>query len=273
MYNHIRERRLEAKEIIAMSWGLFTENFQAFALTYMAICLPVSLLSMYIPPNIAKDEQTFMLLSIGMFLLELCVAVPLALMAVAKLCDTIIHSAASGKVLSSDDVMGEFKHSIEFAFGKVGSYLQTYILQLCIIIPLCFLFIIPGVIWMAYYFFAVFAVALRDKSGKSALDYSKDLVDGQWGAVLWMTARLGFNFSWRAVLVGLLYAVLVYLPLGFIAPEDSTELITSIMDDVIMYALLPFLYVMHTIYFLNLDYLRSGSTERQDSETQDLVDA
>ena len=121
--------------------------------------------------------------------------------------------------------------------------------------------------------FAVFAVALRDKSGKSALDYSKDLVDGQWGTVLWTTARLGFSFSWRAILVGLLYAVLVYLPLGFIAPEDSTELITSIMDDVIMYALLPFLYVMHTIYFLNLDYLRNGSTERQDSETQDLVNA
>ena len=59
----------------------------------------------------------------------------------------------------------------------------TGLLAMLIVFGLTLLLIVPGVIWVIYYSFFLFVVALRGLSGKPALDYSKAIVKGQWWRV------------------------------------------------------------------------------------------
>jgi hypothetical protein len=52
--------------------------------------------------------------------------------------------------------------------------------------------LLGGIIWGVYYSFFVYAVALRQVSGKAALDYSKATVQGEWWRVFGYLLALGF---------------------------------------------------------------------------------
>ena len=74
----------------------------------------------------------------------------------------------------------------------------SYILG-AVIVALLFLLIIPGVIWTIYYSFVPYVVALRGRSGKSALDYSKSVVRANWWkvlAVILVFEFYGYGLTW-----------------------------------------------------------------------------
>lgn len=66
------------------------------------------------------------------------------------------------------------------AFSKWGIVIGASMLMGLYLMGLYILLIIPGFIFSIYWIFTIYAVILLNKSGKEAMDYSKELVTGRW---------------------------------------------------------------------------------------------
>ncbi|MBA7693239.1 hypothetical protein ES703_101817 [subsurface metagenome] len=110
-----------------------------------------------------------------------------------------------------------------------------------------FLLIIPGIIWLIRYQFALPIVVLERIAYKSALRRSRQLVDGSW----W---RL-FGAMWIGVLcfyvITLLFAAILYIPLALLGVQQ--ELAISIASLAFYFAMpVLFIYPVHLYYDLRV---------------------
>ncbi len=132
--------------------------------------------------------------------------------------------------------------------GKVSIQIfGTGLLLTLIIYGGLFLLIIPGIIWLIRYQFALPIVVLERTAYKSALRRSRQLVDGSW----W---RL-FGAMWVGVLcfyvIVLLFIVILYIPLALLGvPEKLAYRIASLA----FYFAMPvlFIYPVHLYYDLRV---------------------
>ncbi len=122
--------------------------------------------------------------------------------------------------------------------------LITSLLVAVIISILTLLFIIPGIIFGVYYLFWLPAVALREKSFKGALDYSKNLVQGQWWRI--------FGFILGIAVLVLIINLIISVPLrvvgGALFPSLLSAAIVVIIDSIFL--------VTELVLFLNTDSVR-----------------
>jgi len=88
-------------------------------------------------------------------------------------------------------------------------------------------------------------VALRNLSGKQALNYSKSLVKGQWWRVAGISI-LFFALNFFAMMV-------VSVPLAFISENPFFTVVNYTLIDIVA-ALFD---VMTIVFFLNTEYLRT----------------
>ena len=123
------------------------------------------------------------------------------------------------------------------------------------------LLVIPGIIFSIWFAFSTHAVILDNKKGTQALSYSKQLVRGRWGAVLWRLLAPALAFM--AVLlvlqafIGMIYgSVLVNTLLGQGNSMSGTiqfNLIgLNILAAIISLVFLPLFTAAPTILYLEL---------------------
>ena len=108
---------------------------------------------------------------------------------------TDVLAAMGIAIVTEHAILGREIHSYEAGRQAISRALPaawSYVLAGVIILALLLLLIIPGVIWIIYYSFVPYVVALRGRSGKSALDYSKSVVKGNWWKVLAVVLLLAF---------------------------------------------------------------------------------
>ena len=146
----------------------------------------------------------------------------------------VVKSKIDGKTVSVGEAL---KKSLSKWSAAIGANLLAYIFLL----GLALLLIIPGIIYYVYWSFVVYVVILQDKSGKSALDYSKTIVKGRW----WKVAGYSLVFSLLSLIVGIITGALyLLLPGNFL-----TNMVTGTFIDVVS----SFFTVVFIIFFINFD--------------------
>ncbi len=216
----LRTRQLTLGEFLSGAWQIFSERFATIAAVTLSVAIPVHAVMM-----LAGGQQANRILS-AMLIAAAGAAGLLSTLAVILIADR----AVAGELLSWGDA---FAGAIE----RWTSALLVSVIGIVIVVPLMLL-IIPGIIWASYYVFALQAAALRDKTGKEALDRSKRLVRGSWGwgrvfLLLLLLGLMGqaitYGVAWvPGILVGPVIGGAIREVLGSVVGSFSTVLFTLI---------------------------------------------
>jgi hypothetical protein len=138
-----------------------------------------------------------------------------------------------------------WRDALRFGASRWGSAFVTNLLAGLILFGLTLLLIIPGIIWSVYYNFWIYAIANRGLSGKKALDYSKNLVRGQWWRVCGIQITL---FVLMGAVTLAANQLLALIPAGQIV---------HVLNSLLAFLAASVLAVMLNVWFLNIDYLRN----------------
>ncbi|MDD3117888.1 MAG: hypothetical protein PHQ27_01795 [Victivallales bacterium] len=223
--------RFSLKQIFRLGWKYFKENAATIIPIYLLIYLPINWVLSLIPSN--PEESIIASLRKQWHVsqtLEMLVGI-IAVMALMK----IIEAAVNGRSIG-------IKEAISAILPRWGASIWTAICLRVILMLGFLLFIIPGVFLYICFYFAIPAVALRKKSGGAALQYSRQLVRGQWCYVFVTMLVIGIANFVVAMSIG---GLTMLLP--------DIQLLDIITDTIIDLTEAPFL-TMAIILFLNLDY-------------------
>lgn len=164
-----------------------------------------------------------------------------------------VIKAAERTVTQRPFTMGE---TLAEAIQRWPRYLWTSFLCGLIILGLCFLFIVPGLIWSVYYLFVPYVVAVTSLSGKKALDYSKDLVRGAFWRTIGYFFVIGFSAAIPSLVLTLCLATVENLARGGLSPHPAAWLAFRAVINAIPLLVIPFQLSLGTVFFLNTAYLR-----------------
>jgi len=230
----IRTQQLSLGNILSLGWSIYQK--------YFVNILIVTLIA-NIPLNIAQEVITVPIIN---YILVTIFGVPWTMAVVF-----ITERAVNNETMSFGDAL---RRSVDRWVSGVG----TNIVAAIILLLLFLLLIVPGIIWAIYYTFSNQVVALRNKDGKPALDYSKALVQGQWGRVF----GTGFILT---LIAGGLYFGITYI-LGLLSTSPVINVVATTLGDITA----AFTTVAITVLFLNLDYQKNIITTSNLSGTINL---
>lgn len=171
---------ITVSELILNSWRIYKENFRKL-IPYMALLFvpPVALfllglLGSYLdaawPESVLISNIILLALFVASVLFSLWAGVALIL--------------ALGRLAKNEPLEGW-----QTVFNAVAPRLWPFIYSLIFAGGVIFVgtlfFIVPGIIFSVWYAFVAYIVILRNQQGLAALEASKKLVAGRWGAILW----------------------------------------------------------------------------------------
>lgn len=227
MTQEIYKKQFSIGKILQESWKRFTENFQLILIITLIVYIPINIILSFVP--IGESAESFKLYFRIIQILEGLVGI-IATMAIAY----AIKNKIDGKSISVSDALKK-------SLSRWGAAIGTNIILVIFLLGLTLLLIVPGIIFYVYWIFVIFVVILSDKSGKDALDHSKQIVKGRW----WTVAGYSIVFGILGFIVGII-GVIPYLFL----PENF---LTNIATDTLIYILYSFFIVASTIFFINFD--------------------
>jgi len=216
----VKTPSLSLSRILSLSWSIYLDHFLDILLVTLIINVPL---------NIALQFT-------GRFVNNVLVIIfsVLSVMAIVF----IVERAVNGETLS-------FSQALRLSTTRWASAIGTNLLAGIILLLLSLLLILPGIIWAVYYTFSSQVVALRNEGGKSALDYSKALVQGQWGRVF----GTGFILS--------LLAIAVIFGIGLVLNTGGSNAVIDIAATTLGDVVTAYTTVAITVLFLNLDYQKN----------------
>lgn len=113
------------------------------------------------------------------------------------------------------------------------------------------LFIIPGILFSIWFFFASYVLAFENIKGLPALMRSKHLVKGKWWGVLWRILVLAIIFSFVNV------AVKFIPPLQKVDYIPLSELLNDVIYSFLWLFFFPLSLAFHYLIYKNLSELKS----------------
>lgn len=232
LLKHIYEREISIGEIFSGGWDIYTKRFKPILIITLLIYIPINIILYFVGGALSNLEDFKVYFDI-MRILEALFGI-IVTMSIA----VIVENASYGE----EDNEISWGESINRAFSRWGSCIGTNILAGLIIFGLFLLLIVPGIIWVVYYSFAIQVVILKNLGGKEALDYSKSLVKGQWWRVFAILVL--FNF------INIIIALVIGFISGFL--PGIFGLFTDTLIDIVG----AYFTVATTIFFLNIDFLK-----------------
>ncbi len=208
-------------EILSEAWQRFTGNFWPILLIALLFYVPIEIISLVL----AQNGMALKIIKLAEGLISI---VPV--LAIAYL----ISSRRENRAV-------DFGEALNKAFSRWSAAIGTNILLNILLIGLFLLLVVPGIIYSVYWMFASYAVILRNKSGKDALDYSKSIVKGRWWTVAW------YNF------VITILTILIAIPVGIFYAFLPDHYLVTIAMNITIDIIISFLIVASTIFFLNFD--------------------
>ncbi len=231
----VNERELDFADILKEGLNLFIFKFRDIALISLTVFVPLNFIVVFVAERLrSRSVQitiSMILLLVFFVFLEAIISL-IVTMSIA----IIVEKTVDRKNIAAID-------AVKNALSVWGTAILTNIHASLIILGLSLLLIIPGIIYSVYYVFAPFAVVLRGKSGKKALDYSKKLVQGQWWRVFGMLFGLGIIF---AIFDGII---------TFVLSRISNNPYYSIVPGIVSLFFTSILTVFYVVLFLNNDYV------------------
>jgi len=238
MESKIKSQRLGIGDLFSVGWQLYNANFTDILRVILWVYIPINLVVALLPVEWGQPgavTQEAQLYNNIVQLLEFFVGI-IATMGIA----VIVEKAVHGETLAWHDAL---RHGLSRWLSAIG----TGLLGGLILLGLTFLLIIPGIIWSLYYAFWIYVVALRAVGGKTALDYSKRLVLGQWWRVFGTFFVIGFT--------GLIVVLTVTFLLTLIADNPLANLIINTVANIVG----AFFLVVTVVFFLNTDHQVTGA--------------
>jgi len=171
MKSSIYKEDYSFQQLLSASWDIFTQKF--------GIILIILFLSV-IPANTISETVKDLPLGRGitsMFLLVLISIIAWGISMLSNLALAFyVKSCFDAKTISIND-------AFSMALRRWQPAITTSILMGLLLIPAFICLIIPGVVFAVYWSFALYSVALAERSGMKALEYSKSVVGDRWGYV------------------------------------------------------------------------------------------
>jgi hypothetical protein len=230
MIADIKQKKYGVEDLLEAGWQIWVQNFKDILMVVLCVYLPINLIRALIPFDFLVNAYGIPGYRIIHFLLNLVGFLYLVSLTI------IVDRAVEGQRLPWTD-------AIKRALPKWGKVVWTELLWMVIIIAGLICFLVPGVIYQNYYIFMVSVVVLRDRSGKSALDYSRSLVSGQW---------------WRIFGIGLFLFLVILIPvlaIHYLFRLVSTNPFWLILPDTLKTVVGSFYAVTLVLFFLNNDYV------------------
>jgi hypothetical protein len=233
-------------KVISTGWRLFWENIRSILFIFLIVYIPINFALSFVPIDYLIETHGLRAFRMYMRIVELSEFLigVLAVMSLAEL----IEASVLGTPVTWQQA---FQHALSRWWASIG----TGLLAGLIVIGMTLLLIVPGIIWGLYYSFVVFVVALRGLSGKDALDYSKQIVKGQWWRVL--------GYLLVIELLGVVTCVILAVPFFFTPELRILEIISSTLIDIAGALFL----CMTIVFFLNNDFLKQRR-DRLDKEVE-----
>ncbi len=231
----VNERKLDFFDIMSEGLKIFFFKFGEMCWLALVAFIPSSLMVVVLTKAFPVEQATINPLSILMVFLVL-LAQLIAGLIVSVSMAVIIEKVVENKTIS-------FAEAVKYAASKWGKAFTTSLLASVITFGLSLLLVIPGIIYWTYYSFVLYVVALRDKHGKEALNYSKALVMGQWWRIFGILLGLGIIF-------GIFDAIITY-PLRKISENPYF----AIIPNAVSLFLAMIFGVMSVVLFLNNDFV------------------
>lgn len=230
------------RRLLAHTLAIYRDNFYLFAPIIVFIYLPLNtifeLLTVRQPTG---TEQTWDVLQKSLQIsqvLEMFWGV-FGTMAIIYTVKVVITNTKANVV----DILS---HS--FSLGIKG--IATNFLMSILLVGLTIMLIIPGIIFLVYWQFALTAVVLSGVSLTAALSYSKLLVQGRW----WKTAQYSIWIMAITLFASIVYSTIVI---------KGDNLIINIANDTILNFIAAFGTIASTLLFLNLEITRVPQTQPQ----------
>lgn len=250
MEANIKTQKFGISQLLSLGWQLYRNNFKAIFMIIFCVYLPILIVVSFIPVDGLTQEYDASSYRFVNQISNMLVSL-VGLIATIGIAALIDHSL-EGKDLHWSD-------ALRFGVSKWLSAFGTGLLGGLIIFGLTLLLIVPGIIWSLYYIFAIYVVALRNLSRKSALDYSKNLVEGQW----WRIFGINFILS----ILCFLFVLGVNIPASWI----STNQVFVIIPDFFSNLIGSFFTVVTILFFLNNDYLKHPALDQGEQSAPELM--
>ena len=240
----IKLNKLGPVDLLVEGWRIFASRFKDILIVALLVYIPINVVEAFIPIDALTKQYGNNGLKIYNIIdrsLQGFVGI-VAIIAIASIVETTVDGNALG-----------WQSALKKALSLWGQAIGTTIIAAILLSLLTLLFVVPGVIYGIYWFFWVYAVALRNRTAKAALDYSKSVVKGQWWDIFWSL----FAFGLLAGIVGL---ILAWLP-GMISTAEPAGFIGASIADVAG----AYFTIVYTLFFLNNDYVHRPRQERRDA--------
>ncbi|MHC1781383.1 MAG: hypothetical protein AB9891_01245 [Anaerolineaceae bacterium] len=244
MISDIRTRQFGLLDIMREGWRVYAAKLIIILPIVLIIYGPFLLLLALIPEKALTEslgKVGFMLLQQGLFLVFGFVA--------------LISNVGIAHIVE-ETVLGRestWRGALRFGASRWMAAFLTNLLAGIILFGLLLLFLVPGIIWSVYYNFWIYAVANRALTGKKALDYSKNLVRGQW----WRVCGI-------QVVLLLITGAVTFAINQLLALIPAGQVIT-VLTSLVTFLIASVLSVMLNVWFLNIDYLKNPIEEMENT--------
>jgi hypothetical protein len=186
MDKRLWQHSMGLRDILRESIRLFRNNWVLILLFVFCLNTPINLIQSLFPSTFLTAQfgkVAGSLIGLGIFLLQSLISL-MVFIGVAR----ITEQTNFGKTPS-------FSNRVQFGASRLNDVFWMSLLLALIALGLILLLIVPFLIWANYYSFFLTIVALRNIKGKTALNYSKNLVKGQWWRIF------GIRFAFGVVVV------------------------------------------------------------------------
>lgn len=240
MDQDITSTRYGLGRVIALGWQQYRRHFGSILPIFLIVYIPINIGLSFVPVDYLIEEHGLRGFKIYMKLIQLTEFLigVVATMSLARL----IEASLLGRPIT-------WRQAFRHGLSRWGASIGTGLLAGLIVLGMCLLLIVPGIIWGLYYSLFVYVVALRDRSGKKALDYSKALVKGQWWRV--------FGYLLVIDVLGVVAGIAVAAPFFFTPDNRILDIASDTLTDIISALFLT----MTTVFFLNNDHMKIKSTQ------------
>lgn len=236
-------------ELLSRTWELFSKNFKLVLTAVLVIAIPLRLISTYfVSKQVNKIGTDFWTNPSEAFSNFGSMFGQALLTGIISAIGATLISLMIAWIVKTKITGGQVDFSAVWqkALSRLPQAIITTIIMGILLAVLFMLLIVPGVIFLVFWAFAIYAVILNDKSGMDALKYSKSIVSGKWGIV----------FLYLLV-IGILMAIVTSIINGIIGAGGDNYLIVF-LQGIVGDAVNAFFMIASVLLFLNLESLKLG---------------
>jgi len=147
-------------------------------------------------------------------------------------------------ILKDDSI--DYSKALKLGWEKISSGIWIAILNLVAILGGLILLVIPGIIFMIWFYFSQYILIFEDKKGKEALIASKKLVKGNWWNV----------FGKMMILILYIFAVMfcIMIPAGIILGDNGSPFASTLVS---IFLISPFTSIYFYLFYKDLKRLKA----------------